>query len=147
MNKEKYEPLHILCRNGWTWHCYRNDPIIQMNDPDDEYEVYTNTFLGWYTTTVRAAISQCSDHLCIYGHYGVLWLDVVKYECDPPYSRNDMEDMLTVLKYAEEHLLKIGMPFTPDYKFHGNDPEAMRQRNMELRQLYDLDALEKEHDK
>ena len=142
----KYDSLHILCRNGWTWHSYDTDPIIQMNDPNGEYFVYTNTFLGWYTTTVMAAVSAHSGHLCIDGHYGVLWLAAAKYECDPPYSIQDLEDMVHCVEIAEEHLLTIGMPFTKDYKFSNDGNGEKKKRNDELRMMYNLDELERKEE-
>lgn len=141
--KQKYDSLHILCRNGWTWHHYDTDPIIKMANPGDDYFVYTNTFLGWYDTEVMAAVSAHSGHLCIDGHYGVLWLAAVKYECDPPHSANDLEDMLAAIEFAEDHLLRIGMPFTADYQFRGRNKANKKRKNDKLRQLYNLEELEK----
>lgn len=144
MKTKQYNPLHILGGNGWKWRHYNTDEVIQMDDTED-YFVYTMEFLGTYHTLVRAVVAEHSKHLCIDGHYGVLWLDAVKYECDPPYSENDLEDMLCALELAEENLLTIGMPFTPDYKFHGNAANRKR-RNDKLRKLYNLDELEKRDD-
>lgn len=143
---KKYDSLHILCRNGWTWHSYDTDPIIKMAAPNDEYFVYTNTFLGWYNTTVMAAVSAHSGHLCVDGHYGVLWLSAVDYECNKPYSVDDLKDMIAAIGFAEEHLLKIGMPFTPDYQFQGKNAANRKRRNDKLRRMYGLDELEKERE-
>ena len=141
MGKVKaYYPLHILCINGWKWHSYNSDPLIQMDDSDD-YAQYTLKVLGEYETTVRAVVAQHSKHLCINGHYGVLWLDAVDYECQRPYSDHALIDMLFALELAEENLLKIGMPFAPDYRFHGNKANRKR-RNEKLRRLYDLERKE-----
>lgn len=139
---KKYDSLHILCRNGWTWHQYDTDPVIKITDPGEDYFVYTNTFLGWYNTTVMAAVSAHSGHLGIDGHYGVLWLAVVEYECGRPYSETDLKDMIAAIGFAEEHLLKIGMPFTKDYQFQ-IDQENNSKRNEELRKLYNLDEMER----
>jgi len=141
----KYYPLYILCGNGWKWRHYQDDPIIQMDDTDD-YDTYTIEILGTtYHTVVRAVVAAHSKHLVVDGHYGVLWLDAAQYECSPPYSENDLEDMMCAIELAEENLLKIGMPFTPDYKFHGNKANR-RRRNDKLRRLYNLDELEKQDD-
>lgn len=144
MKTKPYNPLHILGGNGWKWRHYNTDEVIKMDDTED-YFVYTMEFLGEYHTLVRAVVASHSKHLCVDGHYGVLWLDAVKYECDPPYSENDLEDMLCALELAEENLLTIGMPFTPDYRFHGNKANRKR-RNDKLRKLYNLEELEKMDD-
>lgn len=133
-----YNALHIMCGNGWKWHCYDSDPLC---DSSNETQSYTMSFLGVYSTLVRAVVSAHSKHLGIDGHYGVLWLEVAKYECDPPYSESDLKDMIYALRLAEENLLKIGMPFTPDFNFHGNKANR-RRRNEKLRRLYGLSELE-----
>ena len=140
--KNKYDSLHILCRNGWTWHSYETDPIIKMAASGDDYFVYTNTFLGLYETKIMAAVSEHSGHLCVDGHYGVLWLATVEYECNPPHSKNDLEDMMAAIGFAEDHLLKIGMPFTPDYQFSGRNAANKKRRNDKLRKIYNLDEME-----
>lgn len=136
-----YNPLHILGANGWKWRHYPHDEVIQMDDNED-YDVYTMEFLGVYHTLVRAVVSAHSKHLMVDGHYGVLWIDVVKYECDPPHSENDLNDMIAAIEMAEKNLLKIGMPFSSDYQFHGNKVKRQR-KNEKLRALYNLDELEK----
>jgi len=139
---KRYNCLHILSTNGWEWHHYNTDWLIQMDDSEDYFQ-YTLKVLGHsYHTVVRAVVASHSKHLCINGHYGVLWLDAAKYENNPPYEENALTDMLTAIKYAEDNLLKIGMPFTPDYRFHGNKANKSRQ-NEKLRRLYNLEELEK----
>ena len=138
-----YNPLHILCHNGWEWHHYNTDWLIQMDDCED-YDQYTLTVLGFmYHSTVRAVVSEHPKHLCIDGYYGILWLDVAKYENKPPYTETALKDMITAIEYAEDNLLKIGMPFTPDYKFHGRDKANKKRRNDKLRKLYNLEELER----
>lgn len=140
---KKYSSLHILCRNGWEWHHYNTDWLIKMDDTED-YSQYTLEVLGHsYNSTVRAVVADHSGHLCINGHYGVLWLDVAKYENDPPYEEKALTDMITAIKFAEDNLLSIGMPFAPDYRFHGNAANK-RRRNDKLRRLYNLEEFEKQ---
>lgn len=138
----RFNALWILCCNGWEWHHYIDDWLIQMDNTED-YDQYTLKVLGHsYDTIVRAVVASHSRHLNIDGHLGVLWLDAAKYENDPPYEENALTDMMTAIKFAEENLLKIGMPFTPDYKFHGNAANK-RRRNEKLRRLYNLEELER----
>ena len=132
----------LLGENGWKWRHYYDDPIIQMDNTDD-YFVYTLEILGEYRTTVRAVVAECEKHLHVDGHFGVLWIDAAMYECDPPYSERDLNDMIFAIEKAEENLLRIGMPFTPDYRFHGNRANRQR-RNEKLRKLYNLEEKERE---
>lgn len=142
---KRYDPLHILCQNGWQWHTYIDDPVLPASIADDEYFQYTLDVLGWYTTTVRAVVAEYDKHMVIDGHLGVLWIDVVKYENDPPYSENDLEDMIWALELAEDNLIKIGMPFTPDYKFRGRNKANKKRRNDTLRKMYGMEELERKY--
>lgn len=140
----KFKPLYILCGNGWEWHHYNTDWLIQIDD-SEEYTQYTLKVLGYgYDTIVRAVVSEFSQHLCINGHYGVIWLDAAKYENNPPYEENALKDMIKAIERAEDNLIKIGMPFCPDYKFHGRNKANKKRRNDKLRRLYDLERFEKE---
>lgn len=137
-----YKPLYILCKNGWQWHSYNTDPIMELYDNTEEYSIYTNTFWGMsYTTEISAVVSERKNHLETDGHYGVLWLDVIRYECEPPHCAHRLKDMLCAIDAAEEHLLKIGMPFSPYYEFQ-RDKYNRARKNKKLRKLYELDQLE-----
>lgn len=135
---KKYDSLQILCSNGWDWD--------QYGDTIDDYYVYTSQFLGMYTTKVRAIVSGNSNHLKHDGHYGVLWLETDSYECGDHYSITELKDMMFALDLAEQNLLTIGMPFTPDYQFQSNRGNRKR-RNEKLRKMYDLAEKEREEDK
>ena len=129
-----FNVLHILSRNGWKWEFEKSR--------DENYEIYSNTFLGDYEVKVYAIVSAHSEHQDLNGHLGVLWLEC-EYEYPHPHSYDDLEDMKYGMDLAEHHLLLIGMPFTPDYKFHGKNVANDKRRNEKLRKLYDLDNLEK----
>ena len=139
-----YKPFYILCKNGWKWHHYNTDPIMELYDNTEDYAVYTNTFLGMeYTTEVAVIVSEYKNHLDYDGHFGILWIDVVRYECEPPHNARRLEDMLYAIDAAEEHLLKIGMPFSPYYDFQ-RDKYNRKRENNKLRKLYGLEQLEKD---
>lgn len=140
MKNKRYEPLHILCHNGWKWLCYDKDKISTTT----EYDQYSAEFLGnSYSSTVVAIVSTIPEHLNLDGHYGVLWLEAVyENERDGCLSWNDMEDMMCAIKNAEENLLMCGMPFTPGYCFHGRNKANMKRRNEKLRRLYNLEEKE-----
>ena len=139
MKHKEYNPLRTLGENGWEWRCYNTD---EYSSGCEEYECFTMWIHGDYSTLVRACVSEYPQHLSLDGHYGVLWLEAAEYECKPPHSENDLYDMIYALEKAEENLLKIGMPFTPDYKFHGNRHNR-KLRNDKLRQIYNLDEKER----
>lgn len=134
---KKFYPLRIFCENAWDW--------SQDGDKDD-YEdsfIYTAEFLGEYTTKIRAVVSADANHLWHHdGHYGVLWIEVESYECEPPYLDCNLKDMLHVIDMAEKNLLAIGMPFTPEYEFQSNQGNRKR-RNEKLRRIYGLEEKEK----
>lgn len=140
MRTKKYDPLHILCGNGWRWLCYDKDLLSTTT----EYTQYAAEFLGRsYRSTVVAIISNIPEHLDLNGHYGVLWLEAVyENEREGCLSYDDMEDMQSAICVAEENLLRIGMPFTPDYEFHSRNKANMRRRNDALRRLYNMDEIE-----
>jgi len=144
MNKYKkhFDVLHILERNGWKWLCYDNEKLSSTT----EYTQYKADFLGnGYSSTVVAIISNIEEHLQLDGHFGILWLEAIyENERDGCLSYEDMEDMQQAIIYAEENLLRIGMPFTPDYDFHGGNVANKRRRNDKLRRMYDLERLESE---
>lgn len=140
--KKKFNAWRILTHNGWRWRKYKNEYLSIT----DEYSQYSAEFMGdSYGSIVVAIVSDMKDHLEFDGHYGVLWLEVV-YENDRNgcYSYGDLYDMQTAIENAEENLLLIGMPFVPEYIFHGRNVANKRRRNEKLRKLYDLEALEKE---
>lgn len=139
--KRKFDTLHILTSNGWKWLCYEKDWISTTTD----YTQYAAEFLGHaYSSTIVAIISNIPEHLSLDGHYGVLWLEAVyENERDGCLSYEDMEDMQSAIEIAENNLLLIGMPFTPDYRFHGKNVANKKRRNEKLRRLYKMDELER----
>ena len=137
---ERFNVLKILSRNGWEWLSYEEE---YLSTTDTLYQ-YKAVFLGaGYSSTVVALISDRPDHLKLDGHYGVMWLEAIyENERDGCLSYEDMEDMQTAIIFAEENLLRIGMPFTPDYKFHGKNTANKKRRNDQLRRLYRLEEKE-----
>lgn len=132
-----FNVLYILSHNGWEWEFEKSR--------DKNYEIYSNTFLGEYKVKVYAIVSAHSKHQDINGHLGVLWLEC-EYEYPRPHSYGDLEDMKYGMELAEQHLLRIGMPFTPDYAFHGRNRANSKRRNDALRRKYNLDELEMENE-
>lgn len=136
----EYHPLEILSHNGWEWLAYSSDEISITH----ELYQYKSVILGAsYSSTIVALVSDHPDQLNYDGHYGILWLEArYENERNECYSFEDMEDMQTAIIFAEANLLKIGMPFTPTYCFHGKDVANKKRRNDKLRRLYRLKEKE-----
>lgn len=141
MGEKRYYPLRILTGNAWKWLHYDKDKLSTT----DEYTQYAAEFLGnIYSSTVVAIISDQADHLDLNGHYGVLWLEAIyENERNGCFSYGDLEDMQSAIVVAEENLLRIGMPFVPDYIFHGRNKANNKRRNDKLRKMYNLEEKEK----
>ena len=126
-----------MASNGWQWEKERSLEI-------DDYEVYSMTFLVAYEVKVYACISSSSKHLCNDGYYGVMWLEA-EYEYDRPHSISELGEMKEGMEYAEDNLLLIGIPFSPEYKFIDNAEEKIK-RNTELREKLKLAEQENENE-
>lgn len=126
--------LHRLCGNGWKW---------EKNPDNDDWETYSLTFLSdVYDVTCYAIISEYSQHLCNDGHYGVMWLEM-DYENNSHHCcESDLMDMLHGMAYAEDNLLRCGVPFVPHYPFHGKNRANKKRRNDALRRKLNLAQLE-----
>lgn len=132
--------LHMLGDNGWMWQTYKEWY-------DEDYYKYKCTFLNVYRTEVLAVVACAPHHLVTEGHYGVLWLEAVGYpDCcrdeNNGYSFGDIQDILTCLEIAEENLVRIGVPFCPDYKFHGRNKANLKRRNDATRKKLNMDHWE-----
>ena len=127
--------LHNLCGNGWKW---EKDPR------NNEYQTYTLTFLAIsYDVTCYAAVSEFPQNLELDGHYGVQWLEFdYEYSHNHKAGESDINDMLYGFELAESNLLRCGVPFTPDYKFHGKNRANMKRKNDAIRRKLNLAELE-----
>ena len=126
-----------MASNGWSWE--KNKSL-----ETDDYDVFSMTFLVTYKVKVYACIARCKKHLCVDGYLGVLWLES-EYEYDRPLSISELGEMKEGMAYAEDNLLLIGIPFSPDYKFI-DDAEEKTKRNMELREKLKLAEQENENE-
>lgn len=124
--------------NGWEWDQKKSFEA-------EDYDVYKMTFLMTYKVTIYTCISMSSNHLCLDGHYGVLWLES-EYEYDRSHSIGELTEMRDAIEAAENNLLLIGIPFTPDYKFLGKNKANKKRRNDALRRKLNLDEQEKAND-
>lgn len=124
-----------FAQNGWKW---EKDRSLEK----DDYDVFSMTFLVTYDVKVYACVSRYSGHLALEGHYGVMWLES-EYEYDRPHSIDELEEMKQGMAYAEDNLLRIGIPFSPDYKFI-SDAELKAAINAKLRNKLNLEKQENE---
>ncbi len=133
MKHLEYNHEAILKDNGW-----------QEVNSDDPLE-YANYEIKMQDSLVRAYISMRPEHLSAYGYYGVLWLGVTP-DRKVPFYPSDINDMTYDLDAAEANLLRIGMPFEPEYKFAKwntkEKAEYRRRRNAFLRKVYDIEKKE-----
>lgn len=120
-------------------------------DDNDIYKAHPNlcqykkTLLAnEYDTICIANVCEYADGMILSGEFGILWLECLYPEVNPPYTYDDIYDMLAALETAEDDLLMIGIPFCAKYKFHGKNAANKKRRNDALRRKYRCDEIEKE---
>ena len=133
MRKELKEIEKKLIDNGWTLSVPAKD--------DDMAEYVKNYNNGENVIGIEIALEPCS--LGVYGHYGIGSIQIVKFEADMPYIRDDLRRMQQLIAEAERDLIKAGIPFRPTYGFI-NCLEYNLGENLDLRKKYNLDQYEKE---
>ena len=107
-----------LTRNGWFYSKENRSSTTQ------DYSVYEFKLQSEYPCLIRAYIAENKEQMEMQGDYGVLWIEIVDIqgitikEGDLSLGFPDLKLMENALIYAEENLLKIGIPFTAHYKFH-----------------------------
>ena len=125
----------VLHNNGWQW----------LEDDQSDYTTFMLTILVTYKVNIYARVSMHNKHLQLDGHYGVLWLDAEYEYNDRPLSYTELDEMLYAIEQAEDNLIRIGMPFTEDYKFHSNDGRVrnrLASKNKTLRKKLNLEQQE-----
>ena len=133
MRKELKEIEKILNDNGW---------VLSVPARDDEMSEYVKNYNnGENVIGIEIALESCS--LGVYGHYGIGCVQLVKFEQDPPYIRDDIRSMQRLISNAERELLQAGVPFRPTYLFW-DCTEDLLGDNLDLREKYHLDEYEKE---
>ncbi len=133
MRKELKEIEKKLTDNGWT---------LSVPARDGEMSEYVKNYNnGENVIGIEIALEPCS--LGVYGHYGIGSIQIVKFEADMPYIRDDLRRMQQLITEAERDLIKAGIPFRPTYGF-SNCLEYNLGENLDLRKKYNLDQYEKE---
>lgn len=132
--------LHLFVSNGWQWHRYDGWA-------DDEFRKYKCTFCNMYDVEVQAVVSCDREGMNVDGSLGILWLEVIGYpDCirdeSNGYTFTDLNDIIGGLILAEENLVRCGIPFSPDYPFHGANRANMKRRNDATRRKLRLDHWE-----
>jgi len=99
-------------RNGWKWNSEEND--------NDE-RTYTLTILSDnYECEMTAHVYSHFPHMDWCGELGIHTITLTYEYQDQPLDYMDLQDMLAAIKYTEQHLIKLGIPFCKSYKFHQN---------------------------
>lgn len=129
--------LHsIMNNNCWQLHSYHS--------ADDKiYVEYRASFLGrYYRSEIAVLVAENDEGLWECSHYGVVRIEA--YYCPkPPYEWYELQDAQLAIELAEDNLIRIGMPFDPDFEFHGKNKVNKKRRNDALRRKYGLEAKEK----
>lgn len=121
-----------LRKNGWI------PSVLEKEDELGEYvKNYGNNVIG-----IEICLDTCS--LGVYGRYGVCSVQIIKYEYNMPYIKDDIRRMQQLFEDAERDLLKAGVPFRPTYGFSGQCLESRLHDNLDLRSKYQMDKLEQE---
>lgn len=128
--------LYLMGSNGWVWQRYKGWA-------DEDYYKYKSTFLGLYSVEVYAVVSAHAKHMCICGELGIMWLEIAGYpDCtrdeNNGYTYNDLVDLQTGMILAEENLIRCGIPFTSDYRFHGKNKANLKRRNDAIRKKLNM---------
>lgn len=133
MKKELKEIEKNLTDNGW---------ILSVPAKEDEVSEYVKSYNdGKNVIGIEIALEPCS--LGVYGYYGIGCIQIVKFEEDMPYIRDDLKRMQQLITEAERDLVKAGIPFRPTYGF-SNCLEYNLGENLDLRKKYNLDQYEEE---
>lgn len=132
MRKELKEIEKKLTDNGWT---------LSVPARDDEMSEYVKNYNnGENVIGIEIALEPCS--LGVYGRYGIGCVQIIKYEQNMPYIRDDIKNMQRLINKTERELLQAGIPFRPTYLFC-DCTEGMLGDNLDLRDKYHLDEYEK----
>lgn len=132
--------LHLMGNHGWIWETHAEE--------GDEHYFFTKTVLSNdYKVKVNAIVYSGWKHLDESGHYGVAWLDFVDYpDCTIDkwhgLTIHELEDIIHGMILAEEDLVRCGIPFVPDYHFHGPNAWNMKRRNDATRKRLNIDHWE-----
>ena len=124
-----------LTRNGWFYSKENRSSTTQ------DYSVYEFKLQSEYPCLIKAYIAENKEQSEMHGDYGILWVEIADVqgitikEGDLSLGFGDLELMKNALIYAEENLLKIGMPFTENYKFHTKNA-IKHNKNMTNRKRY-----------
>lgn len=133
MRKELEEIEKKLTDNGWT---------LSVPARDGEMSEYVKNYNnGENVIGIEIALEPCS--LGVYGRYGIGCVQIIKYEQNMPYIRDDIKSMQRLINKTERELLQAGIPFRPTYLFC-DCTEGMLGDNLDLRDKYHLDEYEKE---
>ena len=127
-----------LYHSGWQKNpkvAYENESAWQFTILSDEYECL-----------ITINVSDSFESLRSSGELGI-WNIEVKHEHQREETglsgKADIQDLLDGLKYAENLLVKLGIPFWSDHNFVD---ESNKLKNMQNRYIWKLNEIEKFYD-
>ena len=132
--REEMKKIHNrLIENGW---------VLSVPAKEGEMAEYVKNYNnGENVMGIEIALDACS--LGCYGRYGIGCVQIIKFEQEMPYIRDDIRNMQNLIKRTERELLEAGIPFRPSYLFV-DCTETMLNDNIDLRDKYHLMQYEKE---
>ena len=136
MTPDKISWGRLLAHNGWQWDSQKSY--------GEEYSYYYAEICGrdYYNIGCWARVSDRSEGLNACGDYGVAWIecDISTYTSGEYICASDALEVLAAIENAENNLLRCGIPFTKDYRFHGKNVANKKRRNAAIRKKRGLDG-------
>lgn len=134
MKPEKISWWRLMGCSGWQWDSQKSI--------DEEYGFYYAEICGHdYGVGCWARVSDGSEGYGACGDYGVVWIecDITTYTSREYIGISDALEVLNAIENAEKNLLRNGIPFVADYRFHGKYAVNKERKNAAIRKKCGLD--------
>ncbi|MBQ8708493.1 MAG: hypothetical protein IJ523_10440 [Succinivibrionaceae bacterium] len=129
MKPEKVSWARLLACSGW-----QRD---SQKSYDEDYSYYYSEICGhdYYNIGCWARVSDTEKGCSASGDFGVVWIecDISTYTSCEYISLSDAREVISAIENAENNLLRNGIPFVADYRFHGKYAANKERRNAAIR--------------
>ena len=119
----------LLACNGWQWDSQKSY--------EEDYGYYYAEICGneYFNVGCWARVSDGAKGVKACGDYGIAWIecDISTYTSRDYLTVRDALEVLHAVENAENNLLRCGVPFTKDYRFHGKNAANKARRNAAMR--------------
>ena len=136
MKPEKVSWGSLLAHNGWQWDSQKSI--------GEEYGYYYAEICGkeYWNIGCWARVSNGVEGINACGDLGVAWIECdINTYTDREYIKiGDALEVLSAIENAENNLLRCGIPFVKDYRFHGKNVANKARRNAAIRKKRGLDS-------